>query len=206
MTQLRRGEKSSSPPPPGGRDCALATAHGRLPRHGLAGDVDLIASIAGNRIMNAPLAYRPYVARDMRPEQPMRFGRWHFKMYGIEEMPIRGFDSEMLAAVRRVIETNLPRLEKTQHHFAGFVLLHRDSEDVWLLVNWWTHSSIISELLFHADLADETSFREVNERSVACIWEMVPMMFERDAWVAHALALDGSVAKYLEQSMAEGCY
>lgn len=155
--------------------------------------------------MDTNLAYRPYAPRDMRPEPPMQIGDWRFKVYGIEETP-RGFSADMMAAVRRVIEANLPRLDRTHHHHAGFVLLHRDSEDVWLLVNWWTHSSIISELLFHADLANETDFHEVQERSVACVWEMVPMMFERDAWVRHALSSDGSVATYLDQSLAAGQY
>jgi hypothetical protein len=151
------------------------------------------------------LAYRPYQPRDMRVEPDLLLGSWRFKVYGIEEAP-RGFSADMMAAVRGVVEANLPRLEETHHHHAGFILLHRDSEDVWLLVNWWTYSSIISELLFHAELADETRFREPATRSVACIWEMVPMMFERDAWVNHALSRDGSVEKYMAQRMPEGRY
>jgi hypothetical protein len=152
------------------------------------------------------LRYKPYVARDMRPEPPIEVGRWRFKLYGIEERPARGFSAAMLSAIRNLIERNLPRLEQSHHHDTGFVLLHRDHEDVWLLVNWWTHSSIISELLFHADLAAETDFREVSERSVACVWEMVPMMFERDAWVGHALSRDGSIEKYLGQYLPAGQY
>ena len=156
--------------------------------------------------MKTDLAYRPYVPREVRPEPPIRIGDWQFKLYGMEEQPARGFSAGMLAAVRNVIAANLPRLEATSHHQVGFVLLHRDHEDVWLLVNWWTHSSIISELLFHADLDRETEFREVAERSVACIWEMVPMMFERDAWVRCVLPLEGSIDAYLRQQMTAGRY
>ena len=156
--------------------------------------------------MKTPLAYRPYVPRAVRPEKPIMLGDWRFKLYGIEEEPARGFSPAMRAAVETLIAAHLPRLEASAHHNVGFVLLHRDHEDVWLLINWWTHSSVISELLFRADLADETAFTEIHQGNVACVWEMVPMMFERDAWVRSVMPLDGSIHAYLDQYLAPGHY
>ena len=156
--------------------------------------------------MKTQFAYRPYVPRLVRPEPQIVIGAWRFKFYGIEEEPARGFSPAMRAAVTDRIAADLPRLEETQHHGVGFVLLHRDSEDVWLLINWWTHSCIMSELLFHADLADETAFGAVQGRNVACVWEMVPMMFERDAWVRCVMPADGTIEAYLAATLPAGCY
>jgi hypothetical protein len=156
--------------------------------------------------MKTPLTYRPYVPRVVKPQPLIVSGDWRLKFYGIEEEPALGFSKEMRAAVTDLIAAHLPQMEASAHHNTGFVLLHRDHEDVWLLINWWTFSSIISELLFHAELGNETAFEPVTARSVACIWEMVPMMYERDAWVRTVLPLDGSIEAYLSQYLPEGRY
>lgn len=156
--------------------------------------------------MTQELRYQPYARRHIRPERLIIVEEWQFKFYLIEPSSLPQIAHTQIRSIHSVISENLSELEKELHHRVGFVILHRDPEDTWLLINWWAHSSIICQLLFRSDPKPDLIFKKVEQPFVACIWEMVLLGFERDAWVNQALCEGGSVEAYMTRLLPAALY
>ncbi|WP_062114322.1 hypothetical protein [Aureimonas sp. AU40] len=88
----------------------------------------------------------------------------------------------------------------------GFAILHRGEEAVWLLLHWWMAGGILAERLWRAPLGSaQAGFEPVDRPLMACVWELVPIAFERDAYVATVMN-GGTEADYLSRELAEGWY
>ena len=68
----------------------------------------------------------------------------------------------------------------------GFATIHVGVEAIWLLVDVWA-DDILHHFLFAASLDSPTKFEPIRDSTMACVWELSVLNFERDAWVRHVM-------------------
>ncbi|TPW28389.1 hypothetical protein [Pararhizobium mangrovi] len=111
------------------------------------------------------------------------------KLNGIGCEGIDTLDAVTIDDAERTIRGSGDGSEPTDHYGAGFAILHRGEEALWLLSSWWRSGGIATEDLWRADLSSRSSrFHAVEEKVMACVWELGVIDFERRAWIETAMA------------------
>nr|WP_272213343.1 hypothetical protein [Marinicella sp. W31]MDC2879295.1 hypothetical protein [Marinicella sp. W31] len=108
------------------------------------------------------------------------------KLNGISTSPELDFSDAELEAAVAVVET-----AKTDraHLNAGFAVLHRGEDGLWLLLHWWLEGGIASHAMWQAELGDGSPrFSPVPAGVLACVWELGVIDFERKAFMDTALS------------------
>jgi len=124
---------------------------------------------------------------------------WKVKIIGIsasDEPPSGAERTAALAAAEEI----LPQPPCTQARCgAGFVIVHRGAEALWVLVCWWELDILYHQVL-RAPLGTTDLQAVPSDGPTACVWELLAIDHERRAWVAHMLQhpaspdLDGYLA------------
>ena len=118
-------------------------------------------------------------------------------------------------AVRKAADAILPGLlpEPDGTPAAGFVVLHRGGDDgAYLNVYCWTWDNALH---FGAAAAgqpflgcpdrDPTHFVRLERPLIGCVWELPPILHERDAWVRHVLTPDHpDLDAYIADALPDG--
>ncbi|WP_019995989.1 hypothetical protein [Aureimonas ureilytica] len=141
-----------------------------------------------------------------RPRYVSRLGLGHpagaaLKLYGID-VDGRALPADLVKEMHAVLADHSPGEGRL-----GFAILHRGEEAVWLLLHWWIEGGILAERLWRRPLdgGETARFTSVDRPLMACVWELVPIAFERDAYVA-TLMNGGTQGDYLARTLAEGWY
>jgi hypothetical protein len=123
------------------------------------------------------------------------------KLYGIEVEGM-ALDPVSIDRAKEVLTAHAPG-----PGHVGFAILHRGEEALWLLLHWWMAGGILAQRLWRAPLdgAEPDGFEPVDRPLMACVWELVPIAFERDAYVTTVLN-GGTEADYLARQLTEGWY
>lgn len=133
-----------------------------------------------------PLPMNPYQPRTTRSVGVVERAGWRLKLIGIaaDGKPLGGAE---LNAAGDVAERVLPQPPKTDTRPGiGFVIAHRGTEALWVLVGWW-ELDIMYERLWRAELGT-IDLRPVPPGGpTACVWELRAIDHERRAWVEHVL-------------------
>lgn len=108
------------------------------------------------------------------------------KLNGITTSPDFNLsDAEIDAAivVLKTAETN------RTHLGAGFAILHRGEDGLWLLLHWWLEGGIASHAMWRAGPDHSPPrFSPVPAGVLACVWELGVIDFERKAFMDTALS------------------
>ncbi|MBZ5762085.1 hypothetical protein LAV84_23075 [Rhizobium sp. VS19-DR104.2] len=94
----------------------------------------------------------------------------------------------MVAEARTFVEANLSTMNNTPHYSVGFVILHHGSAAKWLLTQWWTDECICRQHVAYSDLSGSPAFAPAEPDLMACAYELVPIDFERRAWVSTVMS------------------
>lgn len=126
-------------------------------------------------------AYR-HRGKVVHPAEPLECGESLLKWYGLgaEELPV----PEEIARRARVFLSGTT----LEAHGMGFVILHRcGSAFYFLIVCTWRNNNEIWETVFYKDgdgMPDFALFpREGTHKPTFCVWEMVPVWHEQQAWI-----------------------
>ena len=97
-------------------------------------------------------------------------------------------EESVLAAGERF----LPRLLRTAAATddtprVAFSVLHKGEDAIWLNLYSWCQEAIVHCRAANAPLSTPTSFAELPEPLIGCVWELPALAFERSAWVRHLL-------------------
>jgi hypothetical protein len=88
------------------------------------------------------------------------------------------------------------------HHQAGFVIIHRGREAVWLMVHLW-QADILIQFAYQATLLNPVDFSPLRaDGFCGCVWELEVVRHERDAWVECAMGSDdASMDSYFNNNL-----
>ncbi|GEM_PF-1385977 len=147
---------------------------------------------------------------------PRQFGRlgtwqmanWTMKVYGIAaETPYQDtlLDRELICKARDYVEANLARMNGTEHYSTGFVILHHGSGAKSLLTQWWTNECVCMQHVAQSAYRGPPNFVEAKSDLMACAYELVPIDFERRAWISTVMA-GKSMKEYLDAWLPDGTY
>lgn len=133
-------------------------------------------------------------------------GDHRLKAYGISAPDDGRIDAPLLDAARLYTERTLGSAAQIEGESGrlGYVVIHRGSVGVWLLIHWWAHGDICCGRLALA-ATGTTLFETMEQRPLlACVWEQLVMQHERDAWVRHMMKDDQDSSGYLHDRLADG--
>lgn len=135
----------------------------------------------------ATVSIEPYRPRRTEPLGVAERAGWRIKLIGITADRDLPGAAEVAAAVA-VTESELPRPARSvTRGGVGFCIVHRGTEALWVLVCWW-ELDILYQRLWRAELGG-TDLRVVPpDGPTACVWELLAIDHERQAWVRHVLA------------------
>lgn len=155
----------------------------------------------------------PYVPRDILGLGVWTVGPLRLKAYGITW---RGdgpnevnatFAPTLVDAARSHVVKRLPgEAEAEGHQGLGFAVLHEDPLDIWLLMDWWAHGDMGCQLLSRCRVGGDAAFEAVHKPYFACVWEMVVINHERNAWVDTILTERPNPEAYLDRWLPPGRY
>ncbi|WSM31759.1 hypothetical protein OG776_11245 [Streptomyces sp. NBC_01689] len=136
-------------------------------------------------------------------------GRW-IKRYHVTADPA-GIAPEVEAAAYALLPELLPEPDGTPP--AAFVVLHRGGDDgAYLNAYSWVWDNVLhfrgaaaGQPVLGCPDRDPTHFGTVAMPWIGCVWELPPILHERDAWVRHLLAPEvPDLAAYLADSLPAG--
>ncbi|MFD8081697.1 hypothetical protein ACFV4F_08360 [Kitasatospora sp. NPDC059722] len=131
----------------------------------------------------------PWAPRRMVALAPDRVRGWRVKRYGISATRPRP-PAHVIEAARRAVERSLPEAYPEALSCA-FSVLHEDEDGCYVVVAWWSPNRLIlHSRTWISAWADPADWRPAPGAATACIWELVAMGAERDAWVRHVVRPD----------------
>ena len=137
-----------------------------------------------------------------------RFSDWAIKVYGITtEAPDQRLvlDPELIEGAHSFVEANLARMNDTPHYSVGFVILHHGSAAKSLLTQWWTNECVCLQYVAQSGFAGPPKFEPAKQELMACAYELVPIDFERRAWVSTVMS-GKPMEAYLGAWLPDGFY
>lgn len=74
-------------------------------------------------------------------------------------------------------------------HNAGFVIMHAGADMDFVLFGYWvnTNELVLNVYKSPPGRSTELSRADTNRSSIACVWDLAVVCYERDAWVKHIL-------------------
>lgn len=133
-----------------------------------------------------PLRMPPYVPRRTEPLGAVTVRGWIVKLIGIsagEDLPGRKETDAALALVDQELPSQ-PRV--AAQPAVAFAIIHLGADAFWVIVCWWD-LDILYHRLFRAELGSTSLRRVESDGPVACVWELLAIDHERQAWVTSVL-------------------
>ncbi|WP_377272809.1 hypothetical protein [Peterkaempfera sp. SMS 1(5)a] len=141
---------------------------------------------------------------------PVTVAGRRIKRYHVTADP-RGIDPGVAEAAYAILPELLPEPDGTPP--VTFTVLHRGGDDgAYLNAYSWVWDNALhfagaaaGQPFLGCPDDDPSHFVRVTVPLIGCVWEVVPILHERDAWVRHVLAPDRpDPDAYLADSVAEG--
>ncbi|MER8185695.1 hypothetical protein [Kitasatospora sp. NPDC094015] len=141
---------------------------------------------------------------------PVEVAGRHVKRYHVTADPA-GIEPEVERAAYALLPTLLPEPDGTPP--AAFAVLHRGGDDgAYLNVYGWTWDNVLhfggaaaGQPVLGCPDRDPAHFVRLDRSLIGCVWELPPILHERDAWVRHMLVPDRpDLAGYLADSLPAG--
>jgi len=139
----------------------------------------------GEMVGKRPVRYAPRSLSTLAPE---RFGAWTVKRYAVSALrPVPPAEVEEFA--RRAVALTLPEAHSGAPSHA-FSVVHEDEDGCYAVVGWWSQNRLIVHTRTWLGDWAELIPAEAPGNATACIWELVAIAHERDAWVRHVVQPD----------------
>jgi hypothetical protein len=142
--------------------------------------------------------------RYLRPAGVVTVSGWQVKQYRVTvgEDPV---EEPVTAAAEQFLPKLLPAaavVDDTPR--VAFSVLHKGMDAIWLNLYSWVQEAIVHCRAANAPLSAPTSFAELAEPLIGCVWELPALAHERSAWVRHLLRpqrpeLDAYLADWLPE-------
>lgn len=122
-----------------------------------------------------------HIPKRVTAGEPLEMSGVTLKWYGVHPED-RAVPAEITRMARAYLST-----ATLEARGLGFVVLHRCGNDFYfLIVSTWRNSNELWETVFYKDrsMSDFAPFaREGDHKPTFCVWELVPVWHEQQAWV-----------------------
>lgn len=150
----------------------------------------------------------PYSPRPIRFLELAEEDGWRVKVYGISvhnEQP----EAHVVTAAKRLAFERLPiPATGNERYGAAILIVHEAQEGNFVLVDWWFGENMLKNYVYFSSLDDPTAFEDISASgTMACVWELRVLSFERQAWLETVLAnhdkpdLDAYFSKQLNEDI-----
>ena len=132
-----------------------------------------------------------YTPRHFGRLDTWRFSDWVIKVYGIATETTDQklvLNPDMIEEAHSFVEESLARMNDTPHYSVGFVILHHGSAAKSLLTQWWTNECVCLQYVAQSKFTGPPKFELAKQDLMACAYELVPIDFERRAWVSTVMS------------------
>ncbi|GAA3586354.1 hypothetical protein GCM10022222_83780 [Amycolatopsis ultiminotia] len=127
-----------------------------------------------------------YAQRSLTAQSIERYQEWTVKRYAVSALaPEPG--PEVHEFARAAVALSLPSAEGTALPYA-FSVVHEDEDGCYVVVGWWSPNRLILHTrTWLGEWPQLSAPTEAPADATACIWEMVAIGHERDAWVRYVV-------------------
>lgn len=152
----------------------------------------------------------PFAEKFLTAPPPVEVGGRHIKRYHVTADPA-GIEPAVERAAYALLPELLPPADGTPP--ATFVVLHRGGDDgAYLNAYSWAWDNALhfggaaaGQPVLGCPDRDPAHFVVLPPRFIGCVWELPPLLHERDAWVRHMLAPEHpDLTAYLTDSLPDG--
>ncbi|SIO52073.1 hypothetical protein SAMN05444722_3021 [Rhodovulum sp. ES.010] len=150
----------------------------------------------------------PYAPRRIVRQPDWQVNGARFKLYWIDVHGAAAPEPEISAMAEAVAREVLPIEMQAEGagHDLRFVVLHRGTDGLWLLLDWWAHGDICCQRLFRADPEGGVFLPMLGRPLLACVWELAVIEAERRAWIETMMTPTPNPSAYLATALPDGMH
>jgi predicted GNAT family N-acyltransferase len=143
--------------------------------------------------LSAMSSFADYRTRRVGPLAPLQFSDWRLKVHGIcaDGATLKPL---LIEAARDAACKVLPQpgLQPPQRYGLGFLIVHAGIDTDFIVVCWWGAENELFLRVLTSPPGQPERLRERSNRdgSVACIWDLAVIWFERGAWSKYVMRSD----------------
>jgi methylmalonyl-CoA/ethylmalonyl-CoA epimerase len=154
--------------------------------------------------MNA--SWQEYAPRPTRAMGVVEKRGWRLKRYRIHA-PGRNFDGQNWEKGIDSIAGLLPQPPRAPGRAgAGFVIEHPGRGADYLVLCWWDSENELFNRVLTCDPTTPGAWMLATSGTTACVWDLVVVNFERDAWVETMLGAKSDLDAYLSRTLSADDY
>ena len=88
----------------------------------------------------------------------------------------------------------------------GFMITHHGKGSNFVLLDWWCNENELQHQVYYSTKeTPENLSKQTDNTPIACVWDLIIMNHERNAWVKNMMSENPEKMKYLK-SYIEGNY
>lgn len=146
---------------------------------------------------NAALDIRaPYAPRPIRFRGLRRHGDWRLKEYTIVYGDGRLNEADYAAGLPGALAALPSPAVEPQRPGVGFLIVHQGRGATYIVLAWWDNENELPLRVFVRN-HDEAAWRPAAGSESVCVWDLLVIAFERDAYVRCVLSSAGGPDAYL---------
>lgn len=130
----------------------------------------------------------PYETRPIRFLELWQHDNWQLKVYGIAHRR-QAPRPELVDAAKSVARKRLATVPDTMEHYGvGFLGVHDGRTANFVFVDWWANENELHHHVYVSPTEEPSRLTySMPTGSVACVWDLRVMEFERHAWLTAVL-------------------
>lgn len=138
-----------------------------------------------------------YKEREIQFKDIQSIKEWKVKRYSIaynNESFSETLENESLQLLQNV----LPKIDNTNYG-VGFMIVHHGKGANFVLIDWWCKENELKHLVYYSSKeSPEKLILQNGSSPIACVWDLIVINHERNAWVEHMMTEKPKFSNYLK--------
>jgi len=138
----------------------------------------------------------PYKARNIDFTGIQSIKHWQIKTYSII-YDRASFSKELVNESIGLLKNELPGI--TDHTYGlGFLITHHGKGSNFVLIDWWHNENELQHQVYYSSKeSPEKLIKQNSSAPAACVWDLIVINHERNAWVKHMMINEPKTNNYL---------
>lgn len=122
---------------------------------------------------------------------------WEIKTYSIVYEK-KSFAMELEKESLKLLQSDLPEIDDNTHGL-GFMIMHHGKGSNFVLLDWWCNKNELKQQVYYSSKGAPGILRKQNGvASIACVWDLIIINHERNAWVLNMMSEQPNKINYLK--------